>query len=207
MRSSDSAQTFLLRSTDLIWGFVINNYLLGKENFPFDLLYWNSDSTCMPGGVHVYYLDQFYNKNALAKGQMKIDKVKLDLKAVKMPLYHVATLEDHIAPADSAFRGAKLLGARSQRFVLTGSGHIAGVINPPEAQKYQYWTKTGLAGATLEDWRKGAEETPGSWWPDWDKWLAKQSKGKKVAARVPGAVLGTIEDAPGSYVRVRFDER
>ena len=165
-----------LRSTDLIWGFVINNYLLGKENFPFDLLYWNSDSTCMPGGVHVFYLDQFYNKNALAEGKMKIDKVTLDLKAIKMPLYHVATIEDHIAPADSAFRGAKLLGSRSQRFVLSGSGHIAGVINPPEAHKYQYWTKTGLAGTTLEDWRKNAKETPGSWWPDWDKWLAKQSK-------------------------------
>ncbi len=196
-----------LRSTDLIWGFVVNNYLLGKENFPFDLLYWNSDSTCMPGGVHVYYLDQFYNRNTLAKGEMELDGVKLDLKSVKLPIYHVATIEDHIAPAPSAYRAAKLLGSRSQRFVLAGSGHIAGVINPPDAGKYQYWTKIGLAGKTLDKWREGAAETPGSWWPDWDKWLAKFSKRKKVVARDPGAVLGQIEDAPGSYVKARFDER
>ncbi|MDH3665499.1 MAG: class I poly(R)-hydroxyalkanoic acid synthase [Paracoccaceae bacterium] len=196
-----------LRSTDLIWGFVVNNYLLGKENFPFDLLYWNSDSTCMPGGVHIFYLDQFYNRNTLAKGEMEVDGVKLDLKSVKLPVYHVATIEDHIAPAPSAYRAAKLLGSRSQRFVLTGSGHIAGVINPPEAGKYQYWTKTGLAGKTLDEWRAGTTETPGSWWPDWDKWLAKHSMRKKVPARNPGAVLGQIEDAPGSYVKARFDER
>ena len=196
-----------LRSTDLIWGFVINNYLLGKENFPFDLLYWNSDSTCMPGQVHVYYLDEFYNRNTLAKGEMEIEDVTLDLKAVKIPAYHVATVEDHIAPAPSAYRAAKLLGSRSQRFVLTGSGHIAGVVNPPDAGKYQYWTKTGIKGADLTEWREGAAETPGSWWPDWDAWLAKQSKKKQVAAREPGAVLGQIEDAPGAYVKVRFDDR
>jgi polyhydroxyalkanoate synthase len=196
-----------LRSTDLIWGFVINNYLLGKENFPFDLLYWNSDSTRMPGGVHVYYLDEFYNRNTLAQGEMEIDGVALDLKNVKIPAYHVATVEDHIAPAPSAYRGAKLLGSRSQRFILTGSGHIAGVVNPPAAGKYQYWTRTGIKGADLAEWREDAVETSGSWWPDWDKWLAKQSKGKRVPAREPGAVLGRIEDAPGSYVKTRFDER
>jgi polyhydroxyalkanoate synthase len=195
-----------LRSTDLIWGFVINNYLLGKENFPFDLLYWNSDSTRMPGQVHVYYLDQFYNRNTLARGGMEIDGVALDLKKVKIPAYHVATVEDHIAPAPSAFRAAKLLGSRSQRFVLTGSGHIAGVVNPPAAGKYQYWTKTGIKGADLAEWREGATETPGSWWPDWDAWLARQSKNRQVPAREPGAVLGQIEEAPGSYVKVRFDE-
>jgi polyhydroxyalkanoate synthase len=195
-----------LRSTDLIWGFVINNYLLGKENFPFDLLYWNSDSTRMPGKVHVYYLDQFYNRNTLAKGEMEIEGVPLDLKAVKVPAYHVATVEDHIAPAPSTYRAAKLLGSRSQQYVLTGSGHIAGVVNPPAAGKYQYWTKAGIKEADLAGWRETATETPGSWWPDWDAWLAKQSKGKKVAAREPGAVLGQIEDAPGSYVKARFDE-
>jgi polyhydroxyalkanoate synthase len=195
-----------LRSTDLIWGFVINNYLLGKENFPFDLLYWNSDSTRMPGGVHVYYLDEFYNRNTLAQGEMEIDGVALDLKNVKIPAYHVATVEDHIAPAPSAYRGAKLLGSRSQRFILTGSGHIAGVVNPPAAGKYQYWTRTGIKGADLAEWREDAVETSGSWWPDWDAWLAKQSKGKKVPAHEPGAKLGQIEDAPGSYVKVRFDE-
>ena len=196
-----------LRSTDLIWGFVINNYLLGKENFPFDLLYWNSDSTRIPGQVHLYYLDQFYNRNSLAKGEMEIDGVALDLGEVKLPAYHVATVEDHIAPAPSAYRAAKLLGSRSQRFVLTGSGHIAGVVNPPAAGKYQYWTRTGIKGADLAEWRQGAAETAGSWWPDWDVWLTKQSKGKQAPARDPGAVLGRIEDAPGSYVKVRFDER
>ncbi len=195
-----------LRSTDLIWGFVINNYLLGKENFPFDLLYWNSDSTRLPGQVHVYYLDQFYNRNTLAKGEMEIDGVALDLGQVKIPAYHVATVEDHIAPAPSAFRAAKLLGSRSQRFVLTGSGHIAGVVNPPAAGKYQYWTKTGIKGADLAEWREGTTETPGSWWPDWADWLARQSKNEQVPAREPGAVLGQIEEAPGSYVKVRFDE-
>jgi polyhydroxyalkanoate synthase len=195
-----------LRSTDLIWGFVINNYLLGKENFPFDLLYWNSDSTNMPGKVHVFYLDQFYNRNTLATGDLKIGGVALDLKKVKVPCYHVATVEDHIAPALSAFRAAKLLGSRSQRFVLAGSGHIAGVVNPPALGKYQYWTKTGLKGDDLEAWRQDTAETAGSWWPDWEGWLAKQSKGKKIPARAPGAVLGQIEDAPGAYVKARADD-
>jgi polyhydroxyalkanoate synthase len=195
-----------LRSTDLIWGFVINNYLLGKENFPFDLLYWNSDSTRMPGQVHVFYLDEFYNRNTLARGEMEIDGVVLDLKKIKVPAYHVATIEDHIAPAPSAYRAARLLGSRSQRFVLTGSGHIAGVVNPPAAEKYQHWTKTGIKEKALDEWRAGSAETPGSWWPDWNVWLARQSKGKQVPARAPGANVGQIEDAPGSYVKRRFDE-
>jgi polyhydroxyalkanoate synthase len=195
-----------LRSTDLIWSFVINNYLLGKENFPFDLLYWNSDATRMPGKVHVQYLDEFYNRDTLARGEMEIEGVALDLKKVKIPAYHVATVEDHIAPAPSAYRSAKLLGSRSQRFVLTGSGHIAGVVNPPAAEKYQHWTKTGIKEADLAAWREDAVETPGSWWPDWDDWLAKQSKNKQVPAREPGAKLGRIEDAPGAYVKRRFDE-
>ncbi|MEO1457349.1 MAG: class I poly(R)-hydroxyalkanoic acid synthase [Pseudomonadota bacterium] len=189
-----------LRSTDLIWSFVVNNYLLGKGNFPFDLLYWNSDSTSMPGRVHVFYLDTFYNKNKLAAGEMTIDGKALDLKSVRLPCYHVATVEDHIAPAASAYRGAKLLGGRSQRFVLTGSGHIAGVVNPPAAGKYQYWTKSGMKGKTLEEWRDGTDETPGSWWGDWDNWLGKHGGGM-VPAREPGAVLGRLEPAPGSYVR------
>jgi polyhydroxyalkanoate synthase len=195
-----------LRSTDLIWGFVINNYLLGKENFPFDLLYWNSDSTRMPGRLHVRYLDEFYNKNSLARGRFEVEGVVLDAKNIKVPVYHVAAIEDHIAPAASAYRAAKLIGSRSQRFVLAGSGHIAGVVNPPDLKKYQYWTKAGVKEDTLEEWRKDAKETPGSWWPDYDKWLIKQSAGKKVPAREPGKVLGAIEDAPGSYVRVRFDQ-
>ncbi|MEL6196625.1 MAG: class I poly(R)-hydroxyalkanoic acid synthase [Pseudomonadota bacterium] len=193
-----------LRSTDLIWSFVVNNYLLGKGNFPFDLLYWNSDSTAMPGKVHVEYLDTFYNKNLLAEGKMALDGVPLDPKKVTLPCYHVATVEDHIAPADSVFRGAKLLGGRQHRFILAGSGHIAGVVNPPAAGKYQYWTKSGMKGTSLGDWREGTTETAGSWWPDWHEWLAKKA-GAQVEAREPGRVLGRIEPAPGRYVRRRAD--
>ncbi|MEM9782793.1 MAG: class I poly(R)-hydroxyalkanoic acid synthase [Pseudomonadota bacterium] len=189
-----------LRSTDLIWSFVVNNYLLGKGNFPFDLLYWNSDSTAMPGQVHLFYLDTFYNQNAFTKGEMVLDGVRLDPKQVTLPCYHVATVEDHIAPAESAYRGVKCFGGRSHRFVLAGSGHIAGVVNPPATGKYQYWTKQGVKGATLSDWRDGATETEGSWWPDWDAWLSKRSGGE-VPAREPGAVLGRLEPAPGRYVR------
>ena len=195
-----------LRANDLIWSFVVNNYLLGKENFPFDLLYWNSDSTCMPGRVHTFYLDAFYNKNLFAKGELKLGGHRLDPKAITVPAYHVATIEDHIAPAPSAYQVAKLIGSKSQKFVLTGSGHIAGVVNPPAAGKYQYWTRTGVRQPDLETWREGTKETPGSWWPDWHKWLVKHSDGK-VPARQPGAVLGTIEDAPGSYVKDRSDAR
>ncbi|MEM9139158.1 MAG: class I poly(R)-hydroxyalkanoic acid synthase, partial [Pseudomonadota bacterium] len=195
-----------LRSNDLIWSFVVNNYLLGKENFPFDLLYWNSDSTCMPGRVHTFYLDTFYNKNLLSKGALEMGGHRLDPSTIKVPCYHVAAIEDHIAPPDSAYRAAKMIGSTKQRFVLAGSGHIAGVINHPDAGKYQFWTKTGLKDADLAGWKDGAKETPGSWWPDWDKWLAKMSK-SRIPAREPGAVLGQIEDAPGSYVRDRSDAR
>jgi polyhydroxyalkanoate synthase len=196
----------MLRSSDLIWGFIIQNYMLGKDPFPFDLLFWNSDSTCMPARVHHFYLDNFYNANRLALGEMKLAGERLDLGKIKLPQYHVATKEDHIAPPQSAFRGAKLLGGRDQTFVLSGSGHIAGVVNPPAAGKYQYWTKKGMAGATLEDWAKDTAETAGSWWPHWDKWLAKRGGGK-VPAREPGAKLGVVAPAPGDYVKARFDKR
>ncbi|HET7410448.1 MAG TPA: class I poly(R)-hydroxyalkanoic acid synthase [Paracoccaceae bacterium] len=189
-----------LRANDLIWSFVVNNYLLGKDNFPFDLLYWNSDSTRMPGRVHTFYLDTFYNRNLLAKGELVLDGERLDLGRVELPIYHVGTIEDHIAPSPSAYRAARLFGSRSQTFVLAGSGHIAGVVNPPSLGKYQYWTRRGVAQPDLDSWREGAKETAGSWWPHWDRWLARRS-GRKVAARQPGAVLGVIEDAPGAYVR------
>ncbi len=194
-----------LRSADLIWGFVINNYLLGKDNFPFDLLYWNSDSTAMPGRTHMFYLDTFYNKNQLAKGELALAGVPLDLAQVQVPCYHIGTVEDHIAPAASTFRAAKLIGSSDQTFILSGSGHIAGVVNPPAAGKYQYWTQDGVAGEDLEAWRQGTVETKGSWWPHWDAWLAGQSGGS-VPAREPGAVLGRIEPAPGRYVQARFDD-
>jgi len=192
----------LLRPKDLIWPYVVNNYLLGKKPFPFDLLYWNQDSTRMPAANHRFYLREFYHENKLAKGEMKIAGTRLDLKQVKLPIYELATREDHIAPAKSVFVGSKLFGGPVE-FVLAGSGHIAGVINPPDPNriKYQYWTNKKPA-ETLEEWIAGAKETPGSWWPHWIKWLAKHS-GKRVPPREPGAVLGVIEDAPGSYVKVK----
>ncbi len=192
----------MLRPRDLIWPYIVNNYLLGKKPFPFDLLYWNQDSTRMPAANHRFYLREFYHENKLAKGEMKIAGTRLDLKQVKLPIYELATREDHIAPAKSVFVGSKLFGGPVE-FVLAGSGHIAGVINPPDPKriKYQYWTNK-KSTETLEEWIAGAKETPGSWWPHWVKWLAKHS-GKRVPAREPGAVLGIIEDAPGSYVKVK----
>ena len=193
----------MLRSRDLIWPYVVNNYLLGKKPFPFDLLYWNSDSTRMPAANHAFYLREFYKNNTFAKGMMELSGEKLDLSKVTMPIYELATREDHIAPADSCFKGSKLFGG-PVRFVLAGSGHIAGVVNPPEKVKYQHWTPNGDA-SSLEAWIDQAEEHPGSWWPDWSEWLADKS-GDMVKARVPGrGRLKAIEDAPGSFVKVRGD--
>ena len=195
----------MLRANDLIWGYMVSNYMLGKDPFPFDLLYWNADSTAMPARAHHFYLDRFYIRNAFAKGELAVRDTPITLADIKGPVYHVATKEDHIAPAASVYRGAKEMSRANVRFVLSGSGHIAGVINPPVLQKYQFWTNSDLSPATVEDWLNGAEETPGSWWPDWDAWL-KERSGRLVAARVPGARLGSIEAAPGSYVKVRFDQ-
>ena len=194
----------MLRANDLIWGYIVSNYMLGKEPFPFDLLYWNADSTAMPARVHHFYLEQFYVKNAFAKGHLKIGGEVVKLSDIRTPVYHVATKEDHIAPAASVYRGAKEMTRADVRFVLAGSGHIAGVVNPPAAGKYQYWTNPDMKHRALEFWLRDAEETPGSWWPDWDGWLKRRS-GRLVAPREPGATLGAIEPAPGAYVRVRFD--
>ena len=196
----------MLRSSDLIWGYVVQNYMLGKSPFPFDLLYWNADSTSMPAQVHHYYLERFYNENALVKGDIEVRGGKIDLADIRIPLYHLASREDHIAPAASVYRGVKLLENAKNRFVVAGSGHIAGVVNPPALGKYQHWTRDGLKQDDVHEWLDGAKEVKGSWWPDWDKWLSKQSGGK-VAARTPGAKAGVIEAAPGSFVRVRFDEQ
>jgi len=191
----------MLRANDLIWSFVINNYMLGKQPMPFDLLYWNSDTTRMPEKLHLSYLRSCYKENALALGKMTLDGVKLDLSKVKVPVYFQSAKEDHIAPAASVFKGAKLFGGPA-RFILAGSGHIAGVINPPAAKKYQYWTNDKKA-ADMETWRTGAKEHAGSWWPDWDKWLSKLS-GEKIAARQPGdGELKVLGDAPGTYVKVK----
>jgi polyhydroxyalkanoate synthase len=190
----------MLRPKDLIWSYVVNNYLLGKKPLPFDLLFWNQDSTRLPAANHRFYLREFYQENRLARGQMTIGNIKLDLGAVKLPIYELCAKEDHIAPAKSVFIGSRLFGG-PVTYVLAGSGHIAGVINPPAKAKYQYWTNDRRA-ATLEAWMEGAEEHPGSWWPHFAEWLAKYS-GRMVPARIPGARSGVIEDAPGSYVRVK----
>jgi polyhydroxyalkanoate synthase len=189
----------MMRPRDLIWPYVVNNYLLGKKPFPFDLLYWNQDSTRMPATNHNYYLREFYHENRLAKGEMKIAGARLDLSKIKLPVYHLATKEDHIAPAKSVFIGARLFGGPVE-FVLAGSGHIAGVVNPPDKVKYQYWTASKAAADTLDEWTALAKETPGSWWPHWSQWLAKQS-GAWTLPREPGEKLGVIEAAPGSYVK------
>ncbi|MBA3324236.1 MAG: class I poly(R)-hydroxyalkanoic acid synthase, partial [Rhodobacteraceae bacterium] len=181
----------MLRANDLIWGYVVSNYMLGKDPFPFDLLYWNADSTAMPARVHQFYLEQFYVRNALVKGELEIAGRPAELSDIKTPVYHVATKEDHIAPAHSVYRGAKEMTRADVRFVLAGSGHIAGVVNPPVLGKYQFWTNPDMKPPKLEDWLQGAEETPGSWWPDWDGWLKARS-GRQVAARAPGARLGVI---------------
>ena len=190
----------MLRPRDLIWPYVVNNYLLGKKPFPFDLLYWNADSTRLPAANHAFYLREFYHLNRLAKGEMELGGVRLDLSRIKIPIYELFTKEDHIAPAASVFRGSKLFGGRV-RHAMAGSGHIAGVVNPPSKQKYQFWSD-GKAGS-LEEWMATARETAGSWWPDWTSWLAAHS-GPKVPARNPSnGPLWAIEDAPGSYVKDR----
>lgn len=196
----------MLRSSDLIWSYVVNNYLLGKDPFPFDLLYWNADSTAMPAKVHHFYLENFYDENNFARCRLEVQGTKIELKDITGPVYHVATKEDHIAPAASVYRGARQMTGADVRFVLSGSGHIAGVVNPPAGGKYQFWTNPDMSAETLEGWLKGAEETPGSWWPDWDAWL-KPMSGRQVPGREPGKVLGVVEPAPGRYVKVRFDKR
>ncbi|HKQ55450.1 MAG TPA: class I poly(R)-hydroxyalkanoic acid synthase [Methyloceanibacter sp.] len=195
-----SAVFNMLRPRDLIWPYVVNNYLLGKKPFPFDLLYWNADSTRLPAANHAFYLREFYHLNRLAKGEMQLGGVKLDLSRVKIPIYELFTREDHIAPAASVYRGSKLFGGKV-RHAMAGSGHIAGVVNPPAKTKYQYWS--GGRGGSLEEWIATAKEIPGSWWPDWASWLAERS-GAKVPPRSPSnGPLWAIEDAPGSYVKNR----
>ncbi|WP_414696217.1 class I poly(R)-hydroxyalkanoic acid synthase [Phenylobacterium sp.] len=196
------ADTFnMLRANDLIWSFFVNNYLLGREPKPFDLLFWNSDQTRMPKTLHMFYLRRFYGDNALSKGELVLDGTKLDLGAVTIPIYMQSSKEDHIAPARSVYRSAKLFGG-PVTFTMAGSGHIAGVINAPVAKKYQHWTADELP-PSLEEWQAQAKETPGSWWPHWAAWLKARS-GEMVAARDPAAgPLPALGDAPGTYVKVK----
>jgi polyhydroxyalkanoate synthase len=199
---SEMATTFnMLRANDLIWSFVVNNYLLGQEPFPFDLLYWNSDSTRMPAAMHSFYLRNMYQQNLLVQpGGIELDGVKIDLSRIKLPAYLLSTREDHIAPWKSTYRATQIYQGKT-RFVLAASGHIAGVVNPPDAGKYSHWVNTELP-AEPEAWLAGATELAGSWWPDWQRWVAGLSKAK-VDARQPGdGKLTAIEPAPGSYVKV-----
>ena len=200
------AATFnLLRGRDLIWNYVVNNYLLGQEPPPFDLLHWNADTTNLPAQWHRAYLLDLYEGNKLAqKGGIEVAGTPIDIDQVKTPAYIQAGREDHIAPPESVWKIMDHFSGE-KRFVLAGSGHIAGVVNPPAAQKYQYWVNDKLCG-TLEEFVEGAKEDKGSWWPDWLEWLKKQGPKtvKAEGARIPGkGKLKAIEDAPGSYVKAR----
>ena len=192
----------LLRANDLIWSFVINNYLMGKDPFPFDLLYWNSDSTRMPRAMHTEYLRDMYQNNRLREpGGITLDGVPIDLASIDLPTYILSTREDHIAPWRSTYAATRLYRGPT-RFVLAMSGHIAGVVNPPSANKYGYFT--GALAATPDAWLEAATAHDGSWWPDWDAWVSEHDGGE-APPREPGAdALSVIEDAPGRYVKVRI---
>jgi polyhydroxyalkanoate synthase len=191
----------MLRPNDLIWSFFVNNYLKGKEPAPFDLLVWNADATRMPAANHSFYLRNCYLENNLTRGRLKFGDKTLDVGKVTIPVYELATREDHIAPAKSVFLGAKHF-AGPVRYVMAGSGHIAGIVNPPTKQKYQYWTG-GPPEGEFADWVKAASEHPGSWWPDWAAWIAAQAP-DEVPAREPGdGHLEALGDAPGDYVKVK----
>jgi len=205
LEGAEMAGTFnMLRANDLIWSFVVNNYLLGKDPFPFDLLYWNSDSTRMPAKMHTFYLRNMYIRNKLREpGGITLAGVPIDLSRIDIPTYFISTVEDHIAPWKTTYLGARLLNG-PVRFVLGGSGHIAGIVNPPAANKYWYWTNDKLADSA-DDWLSTAEKHAGSWWSDWGNWIAGFG-GEKTPARVPGeGGLKVIEDAPGTYASFRLD--
>ena len=205
LEGSEMAGTFnMLRSNDLVWSFVVNNYLMGKDPFPFDLLYWNSDSTRMPAKMHSFYLRNMYLGNKLKDpGGISLDGVPVDISKIKIPAYFISTAEDHIAPWKSVYKGARVLSG-DVRFVLGGSGHIAGIVNPPAANKYCYWTNPEFPEDS-DEWLATAARHEGSWWGDWQAWMDKNNGGVKVAARVPGdGKLKVIEDAPGAYVSLRL---
>jgi polyhydroxyalkanoate synthase len=202
LEGSKMATAFnMLRASELIWPYFVNNYLKGQDPMPFDLLFWNADSTRMAAANHSFYLRNCYLNNALSQGKMVLDGKTLSLKDVRIPVYNLATREDHIAPAKSVFVGSQCFGGPVE-FVVTGSGHIAGVVNPPDKHKYQFWTG-GPLGGDYEDWLAEAKETPGSWWPHWHAWILEQDH-RMTAARKPGGkALNALEEAPGSYVLER----
>jgi polyhydroxyalkanoate synthase len=203
LEASRMANTFnMLRSNDLIWPYIVNNYMRGKTPLPFDILYWNSDATRMPAANHSFYLRNCYLDNKLTQGEMTIAGTTLDLHKVTVPVYNLATREDHIAPAKSVLTGSQFFGG-PVKYVLAGSGHIAGVINPPNKTKYQYWTGDKPSGSSVETWMKNATEHAGSWWPDWVEWLRGQGAEMVPARKIGAGKLKAIEDAPGSYVKVK----
>ena len=205
LEGSEMGTTFnMLRSNDLIWTFVVNNYLMGKEPFPFDLLYWNSDSTRMPYKMHSYYLRNMYMKNLLrVPGGITLLDTPIDISKVKTPCYFISTIEDHIAPWRSVYLGSTVLGG-PVRFVLGGSGHIAGIVNPPSANKYGFWINDKRPD-TPDEWFAGAKQNEGSWWTDWQKWITNLND-EKVPARDPAkGKFKALEDAPGSFVKFRLD--
>jgi len=203
LEASRMANTFnMLRSNDLIWPYIINNYMRGKKPLPFDILYWNSDATRMPAANHSFYLRNCYLDNKLTKGEMEIADIRLDLRKVTVPVYNLATREDHIAPAKSVLYGSQYFGG-PVKYVLAGSSHIAGVVNPPSKPKYQYWTGDKPNGESVETWMKSAAEHPGSWWPDWLDWLKALDAETVSARKIGGGKFKPIEDAPGSYVKVK----
>jgi polyhydroxyalkanoate synthase len=191
-----------MRENDLIWFFFVNNYLLGRDPPAFDLLYWNSDATRMPAAMQSFYLRNMYQRNVLKEpGGVTLANVPIDLRKIDIPVYFLSAREDHIAPWRSTYAGTQLVSG-PVRFVLGASGHIAGVINPPVAKKYGYWTNEDVPEAP-EAWLKGAAYCEGSWWNDWSKWIAEFGD-ERVPAREPGSDdLNVIEDAPGSYVKSR----
>jgi polyhydroxyalkanoate synthase len=203
LEGAEMAATFnMLRANDLIWSFVVNNYLLGNDPFPFDLLYWNADSTRMPARMHSFYLRHMYQQNLLAQPDaITFDGESLDLGQIQVPAYFLSTREDHIAPWRSTYRGTQLLGGE-KRFVLAASGHVAGVVNPPDGGKYNHWINEALP-ASPQDWLDGATELAGSWWSDWHRWVSAKAPAQ-VKARVPGdGKLQPMEEAPGSYVAIK----
>jgi len=205
LEGSEMATTFnMLRANDLIWSFVINNYLLGRDPFPFDLLHWNCDATRMPAAMHSFYLRNMYMKNLLREpGGLTLAGTKIDLSKVTTPTYFVSAIEDHIAPWKTTYAGGQVMSGKC-RFVLSGSGHIAGMVNPPVANKYGFWTNDKLP-ETPDDWFDGAKQNDGSWWPNWLEWVSPHL-GREVPARVPGkGKLKVLEAAPGSYARIRAD--
>ncbi|TVR62639.1 MAG: class I poly(R)-hydroxyalkanoic acid synthase [Candidatus Competibacteraceae bacterium] len=195
----------MMRANDLIWNFVINNYLLGKDPYPFDLLYWNSDSTRMPRDMHSFYVRNMYQKNLLREpGGITLAGVPIDLRQIKTPVCFLSAFEDHIAPWTSTYAGTQLVGG-PVKFVLSGSGHIAGVINPASSDKYGFWLNPNTPPKP-DDWFKDAVKQEGSWWPDWLAWLQPHA-GPQIPARAPGdGKLKPVEDAPGSYVKMRYDQ-